>query len=535
MIFKILFLSSLSFQAFAAGRASGVVQTEIKEGNFSATLKDGFHFNEKAPNALLIGERTIKPAQLSAREAQFNALPADYKTGQATLFVCDDDVTFCEMQTISLSGKALKNGKEKEAYAPKGKTNSHGFIVDDYNQALALAKSKKQLLFIDFSARWCPACVRLEDEIFPAKEFTNITGEFVKLKIDVDRFQNGVVTEKFHIKGIPTLMVVTADQEEVDRILDYQPIEVLGKFVAGVKADPAPLRELMEKAQAKDPEIMRRLGRRLLTAGRANEAVTYLERIKPAPRELLDAKIQASSGDEGVLKAAIKLEPASLRSVGWRSELAGVLKKPGDKKKVKDEGVAVIDDLLAHPEKLKDAALPEEVGEFTGFEPLMLAMSRADLIEAAMGPGPEADAAWKKAAQIGLDMKIPAKAVGLSMRHLVVLNKAKFFEQANALSLKLMKSDPHNPELQRRRLGILVELKKYNEAINLGKKVVKNSYGRNEFWAAQTLAKAFVQADRKKEAREFIGKYLSRNEMEWPNMKDTRKAFEDLKNKIPNG
>ena len=123
-------------------------------------------------------------------------------------------------------------------------------------------------------------------------------------------------------------------------------------------------------------------------------------------------------------------------------ELAENTKKAAEKQKLKEEGVALADDFLAHPEKVKAASQETEIGEFTGFEPLMIAMSRAELIES-VSPGKEAEEAWKKAAQIGNDLKIPVKNAGVSMRHLLVLNKAKHYDQADALSKKLVKSSPH--------------------------------------------------------------------------------------------
>lgn len=530
MIYKLLPFVLIASSASGASRTDGALRTELKNSTFTATVKDGFHFNDKAPNAALIDGKQVKPTSLNTKSVVFGSLP-EFKEGQATLFICDDDVTFCETKTVAIKGKTVKAVKSQPREADFGKVNKHGFIVDDFNQALALAKKKNQLLLVDFGARWCPGCVRLEGETFPLPEFKNITSEFVRLKIDVDRFQNVVISEKFHIKGIPSLLILTADQEEVDRIYDYQPMDVIGRFIAGVKADPSPLRALMEKAQDKDQATLLLLGQRLLKAERANEAVTYLEQVTPPPPELLEARIRASSNGENELRAALKAEPNSLRSLNWRTELAEATKRADEKQKLKAEGVALADDLLAHPEKIKAASGDYDIGEFTGFEPLMIAMNRAELIET-VSPGKEAEEAWKKAAQIGNDLKIPPKVVGVSMRHLLVLNKSKHFDQADALSKKLLKTSPHDPELQRRRLGILVELKKYNEAIKLGKKVVKNSYGRNEFWAAQTLAKAYVNSDHKKEARDFINKYLARSEMEWPNMKETRKAFEDLLKKI---
>ncbi len=96
------------------------------------------------------------------------------------------------------------------------------------------------------------------------------------------------------------------------------------------------------------------------------------------------------------------------------------------------------------------------------------------------------------------------------MRHLIVMTKAKEYKAADKLAVRLIKQDPKNPELQRRRLRLLLELKDFDGAIKLGKKVIANSYGRNEFWAAETVAKAYAQAGNKKEARIFIESYLKR-------------------------
>jgi hypothetical protein len=67
------------------------------------------------------------------------------------------------------------------------------------------------------------------------------------------------------------------------------------------------------------------------------------------------------------------------------------------------------------------------------------------------------------------------------------------------------------------------------EAIELGRDVVKNSYGRNEYWAAEILLKSLVESGKKKEARELVSSYLEREDMQWPNMKETQASFEKIK------
>ena len=545
----LIILFSASF-ARSGVRTAGQVKTELKDGSFTATIKDGFHINEKAPNSANLDGDPIKATKVSAREIQFAGLPKEFKNGLASIYICDDAVTFCETSQIDMktgaetlpvalpppdkNAKKKKNKKGGVERPVKGVPNKHGFFEDEYDLALNEAKTNKKLLLVDFSARWCPGCVRLESETFPTEAFKKLTADYVKVKVDVDRFENSVLAEKFVIKGIPTLLVLTVDQEEIGRVVDYQPMERMTQFFSSVSADPVSLRELADKAREKDPEILLRFGKRLLAAGRSGEALEALKQIKPLPPELLTAQVSAYPKDIKVLKAAIKEEPNSSRSIGWRSSLVSLIDRFDEKMKIRNEGVNLADDLLANREKLKEAVKTDEVGEFTDFEAFLVAMARADLIESAGGSTAEIDAAWKKAAQTATSLNIPERNLGVSMRHLIVLTKAKEFQAADKLARRLVKSDPKNPELQRRRLRLLFELKDFDGAVKLGKQVIARSYGRNEFWAAETVAKAFVQTEKKKEAREFIDSYLSRTEMAWPNMKETRKTLEELRLRVPN-
>jgi thioredoxin-like negative regulator of GroEL len=542
--FIALIFSLVSAQAGV--RTAGQVKTELKDGVFTATVKDGFHINEKAPNGATVDGKAVKPSKLTTREAQFSGLPKDFKKGTVSLYICDDAVTFCETSAIDMKTGAetlpaapmpekTKKKKKKAAKETAEKINKNGFYEDDFALALSEAQKSKKLLLIDFSARWCPGCVRLEVETFPTEAFKKLTSDFVKVKVDVDRFENSVLAEKFNVKGIPSLVVVNANQEEVGRVVDYQPPNVMTQFFSSVAADPSPLSELEGKARDKNPELLLRLGKRLLAAGRANEAYDVLKQIKPPPPELLAAKVESNPRDIKVLKEAIKEEPRSSRSIGWRTALVELVDKFEEKQKIRDEGVNLADELLANPDKLKEAVKTDEVGEFTDFEPFLVAMARAELIEASGASLSEIDAAWKKTANIVTGLQIPAKNLGVSMRHLIVLTKAKEYKDADKLAQRMIKVDPKNPELQRRRLRLLYELKDFDGAVKLGKKVIANSYGRNEFWAAETTARAYVQTNKKKDAREFIDGYLKRPEMDWPTLKETRKTLEELRQKVANG
>lgn len=534
-------LATLQFALAADSRTEGVLTTELKERVFRATLKDGYHFNEKAPNSVRVDDKVLKPAKLAAREAVFTSLPVTWSKGHAALYVCDDAITFCEPRFIELKGTgAVTASAPVSTNAHKGKINSHGFIEDDFSKALAVAAKSQKLVLIDFSARWCPGCLRFENETFDTKDFKRLTKDYVKLKIDVDRFENNVLSEKFNVKAIPTLLVVNGAQDEVDRLVDFQPNDVLERFFAAIKSDPTTIAELKSKAAMNDPAILTKLGQRLVMANRFDDALAPLAQVKPVPPEYWSAlvgsaraahKADASTKPKLIqaLKDAIAAESATSRSIGWRNELAGLIDDKNQVVKLRAEGLAVADGLLADPAKLKDGVKTDLVGEFTGYEPLMVAMARADLVESTGTSSAESAAAWNLAADKAQALKIQASRTGPALRAVIILTKAERYEEANKILGEMLKRDPGSPELLRRRLRALVGLKKFPEAVSIGERVLKSSYGRNEFWVAEVLAKAYIGAKQNVKAQTLIDTYLGRSDIEWSNLQSSRKTLETLK------
>src|SRR6476620_6242570 len=99
----------------------------------------------------------------------------EWSKGRAALYICDDAITFCEPRFIELKGGASPippNSQPKASGALR--RNSHGFIENNLDAALALARKEKKLVLADFSARWCPGCVRLETETFNTARFRKL-------------------------------------------------------------------------------------------------------------------------------------------------------------------------------------------------------------------------------------------------------------------------------------------------------------------------------------------------------------------------
>lgn len=507
-----------------------------------AELEEGFHFNAQAPNRAHVDGSMVNPSVLRGRIAEFSALPSGYVAARLHLFVCDDAVTFCEPRLVEINGSAAASSTVPSGLVAKigaGRPNKHGFIEDDLEGALALARREGKLLLVDFAARWCPGCIRYESETFGAAKFKTLTREFVKVKFDLDRFENSVLTEKFAVKAIPTLMVMTADQEEVARLMDYQPFQVLAPFLEDTRKYPTPLAALMAGARSDDMRANLRVGKRLVAAGRFEESLGFLTRLQPPPPELWTARVglaeRGRSVDQThlpefrrVLRDAISAEPRSVRSLSWRTLLITDSDDKLEIQRVLDEGLALAADLLADSKLLRAAVRPEHAGEFNGYEPLLVALSRADLVEAARVSSAMIRQAWSEAADVGARLRIRPMAEGMALRYLFVLNKAERFAMAENLAKSILKNDRGNPEIERRLLVALVGQRKFTEAVELGKACLRNSYGRNEFWVAESLAKAHFNTGQKEEARRLLKDYLSRPDANWPNMRSTKKSMEEL-------
>jgi thioredoxin-like negative regulator of GroEL len=545
-----LFIGIMGFasKSSAQFRSGEALKTELKDSHFTATVPVGFHFNEKAPNAIIIDDKKVKPTRVEARKVEFVGLTSGWKKAFANLYICDDALTYCEPRRVDLAGPlGSKNAAEpaKSLSAKPKKTtamklDSNGFILDDLSGAVEKAKREKKLLLVDFSARWCPGCMRLESEIFSNADFKKQASQFVKVKIDVDRFENAVLSEKYRIQGIPAVLALDAEQKEIERFVDFQPMPMIKDFLGSVRQNSVAIEKLLGKGGAATAAENEQIGRRLLRAGDAALSLTYFQKVAPAPIELLTAQVAAAKeaftkddktkkSYERVLREAIDADPASTRALLWRTQLIALNPEAADIKTLTSDGVRQADQLLENREKIPSATRGDLVGEFTGYEPLMIAIARADLISANGAESAEAKQAWKKAAEVGRGLNIKMKARGPAVRYLIVLTQAEEFAEAAELSKKLLKADPSNPELLRRQLRSLNGTGDYAKAIVVGQRALKQSYGRNEYWVAEQLAKSYLGAGKKKEANELLDRYLNRDDADWASLKSTLESMRKLR------
>jgi tetratricopeptide (TPR) repeat protein len=96
----------------------------------------------------------------------------------------------------------------------------------------------------------------------------------------------------------------------------------------------------------------------------------------------------------------------------------------------------------------------------------------------------------------------------------------------------MLRYDPEDWDVLRRRLKILIELKKYKEAVAVGEKALKHSYDRNQYMVVENLAKAYFLAEQKAKAQALIKEFLTKPEASWKAVKGSKKKLEDLNAQI---
>ena len=120
---------------------------------------------------------------------------------------------------------------------------------DDYEKAVAKAKTEKKMVLLDFTGSdWCGWCIKLDKEVFSKKEFKDYAKDNLVL-VEVDfpqgknqskklKEQNEKLQQEHAVRGYPTIIVLNAEGKKVGQ---------LGYMEGGPKAFVAKLDELKGK------------------------------------------------------------------------------------------------------------------------------------------------------------------------------------------------------------------------------------------------------------------------------------------------
>jgi tetratricopeptide (TPR) repeat protein len=265
--------------------------------------------------------------------------------------------------------------------------------------------------------------------------------------------------------------------------------------------------------------------------------------VKTPSSFLWDAKIEVAKKSNKkeellkVLEEALQIESSSFRSVGWRVDL--IKENHSQAQKLYEESIKLIDEFWKSPRVFEEALQTTLVGDMTGFEKLLLAFVEGDLrstylkqVHKKESDSKEIVDAWKQSIAKSSSLFQKNQPLGPSIRYLNGLILGQQLGEAESLLNSLIQRFPKETDLLRRQLRVLVLQKKFAEAVRVGEKALKNSYGRNEFWTIEFLAQAYKGHGKINEAKQLLDRTLSRSELNQENMKKTKEGLQKIRSSL---
>ncbi|MBC7742783.1 MAG: thioredoxin fold domain-containing protein [Bdellovibrionaceae bacterium] len=250
-IFALILVNFFAFNAFARV-TDNKTKIEMKASELIITTMEGFHLNAEAPASINFDGNTAKEKPATKTEKLFIfKTPSNAKVARLAFYVCDNKKTVCEQHRTEFdlkTSQAKQSTARAETWAPAKAVN-------------LISENGKPTLLV-FSAPWCPACIRMQTEIYHQPAVEKQIKQINFLKVNSDLVENYDLSEKFHVKAIPTLILLNAQGEEVFRWLDFQPANTFAKSLASEAAKAKESESLLKLAQQGDLNAASKLGMR---------------------------------------------------------------------------------------------------------------------------------------------------------------------------------------------------------------------------------------------------------------------------------
>ncbi|MEY4617087.1 MAG: hypothetical protein RJB66_2047 [Pseudomonadota bacterium] len=532
----------------AALKSEGKTHLQVLQGQKSASIKvdKGFHFNLEAPKYLLNNQNKIAPSAATEAKLEFKWAEDLKPNAKIHYYVCDDAKTVCEPHSHTLNPQILENkktaqGADKSTLASTKVTrDNEGFILNNFEVAKRQAAKKNTLLLIDFTASWCPACIRLIHETFAANSFKKISQKYVLLKVDVDLEENQELLEQFSIHAFPSLVLVDAKGDEIERFLDYIPSETLvpalEKLATGRLES---LKQLKAKATKGNVAARTSLGINAFKAQKTSECLDWLEPLSIKPIEYYFCSIEKAQEDasnsnsenttalEVALQKALEAFPQSFYSIDWRLQLAEIRKKQPKKQdyeKLLAEAKQLGRDWLDNPTKLQNA---NKNGELLELQGLVLPEVHFVLGKIAedLGDKKEAQKEYEHSVELTMSLNPSAKNPTIVLYLVQYLKKIHSYEKPLEWLKKLEEGYPQEFTYLHRQASLLNENKKFQEALPLAEKAHALAYGKNQVRTGLLLAKVQTELNNKKEAQTILQNLLKTSAVQAPGSTQSREKI----------
>lgn len=558
---KYLMITALSLiSALAWARLSdGKVTLAVENSKLVGHVASGFHFNKDAPANILVGGQESAPLKKEEKEMLFDLSKAEGKSLQVSFYVCDDKKTVCEEHKYDYT---LKVGKLQSGVAPVAKketapqikaassekvhVNAHDFIENNLEAALKKAEKEGKLVLVDYGAPWCPACVRLETEVFGTKAFKGATKKLVKLALNSDMAINKDFGDKYKIKALPTLLIINSKGDELYRSLDFKPTAVLSKELTAALKKTSTLTETEKKADAGDRTAQGKMADYNFNKLDFEAAMKWYEKLQDKSpffayaeismwAEKNEADKKNRDGYIQVLKKWIAQDPNSFTAVSARNDWASLYAddKKGLPEEVKTElnkNMELLPVLANSHEKAHQFFIDWKVSDLRPFE-------KEEILSTWLSSAKELkkdDVVKQIITQLQDLLKkkdFSVKRPGEIMTAQTYLRKAEMKAEEEAWLVKLVEAYPDTYVYHMRLARFYSRNKEYAKALPEAQKAVELG----EDWRLQNLqllAQTQKELNQKEEAKQTIERALALPQAKLEKYKALAQSLEELKKNL---
>lgn len=116
--------------------------------------------------------------------------------------------------------------------------------------AFAAAKAQNKPVLLYWGAVWCPPCQQLKSTVFSRPDFIEKTRLFVPVYLDGDEPGAQQAAERFRVTGYPTMVVLDAAGNEIQRIAGTMDLAQFANLLDTVLGDVQPVNAILDGAAA---------------------------------------------------------------------------------------------------------------------------------------------------------------------------------------------------------------------------------------------------------------------------------------------
>ncbi len=179
-----------------------------------------------------------------------------------------------------------------------------------FADVLAKAKEQGKSVFVDFMTDWCVWCKRLDKDTYPQAAVGDAMKAFVNVRVDAEKGEGVQLAARYNVHGFPTLVIVDASGDEIDRISGYMPPEPFVKEIERIKKGDGTLAALKKAHEATPDDV--------------DSGIAYAAKLSagnPEGASALFASLAEKTKDRPT-QAKLKLEQASLALASARTKEA---------------------------------------------------------------------------------------------------------------------------------------------------------------------------------------------------------------------